>query len=57
MNSWVLDGPHDDALVLTLDILNCEVYRILVDNRSSIDVIFLSKLRKIDNDESTIEKG
>ncbi|GMN54937.1 hypothetical protein TIFTF001_024046 [Ficus carica] len=35
-----LSLPHDDALVLTLNVSNCEIGRILVDNGSSADVLF-----------------
>ncbi|GMN75229.1 hypothetical protein TIFTF001_056753, partial [Ficus carica] len=43
-----LSRPHDDALVLTLNVSNCEVGRILVDNGSSADVLFLSTLREME---------
>ncbi|GMN48610.1 hypothetical protein TIFTF001_017761 [Ficus carica] len=43
-----LSRPHDDALVLTLNMSNCEVGRILVDNGSSVDVLFLSTLREME---------
>ena len=36
--------PHDNALVITLDIANCEVQRILIDTGSSVDLIFLDTL-------------
>jgi len=39
-----LDKPHNDALVITLDIANCEVQRVLIDTRSSVDLIFLDTL-------------
>ncbi|GMN62577.1 hypothetical protein TIFTF001_031651 [Ficus carica] len=39
-----LSRPHDDALFLTLNVSNCEVGRILIDNASSTDVLFLSTL-------------
>ncbi|GMN30912.1 hypothetical protein TIFTF001_048137 [Ficus carica] len=35
-----LSRPHDDALVLTLNVSNCEVGLILIDNGSSADVFF-----------------
>ena len=38
---------HEDALVVTLDVGNRIVKRILVDNGSSVDVIFLSTLEVI----------
>ena len=49
-----MDGPHNDALVLTLDVSNCVVSRILVDNETSVNVIYL---RKMDINESKVEKG
>ena len=36
-----LERPHDNALVITLDVANFEVSRILVDTGSSVDLIFL----------------
>ncbi|XP_073106888.1 uncharacterized protein [Elaeis guineensis] len=32
--------PHNDAVVVSLNIANYEIHRILVDNRSSIDILF-----------------
>lgn len=46
--------PHDDALVIELDVSNCVVARILVDNMSSVDVIFRSTLKKMNIDDSWI---
>ncbi|GMN47316.1 hypothetical protein TIFTF001_016486 [Ficus carica] len=39
-----LSRLHDDALVLTLNVSNCEVSIILIDNGSSADMLFLSTL-------------
>jgi len=39
-----LDKPYDDALVISLDVANCEVQRILIDTGSSVDLIFLDTL-------------
>ena len=47
--------PNDDALVITLPIANCEVKRILIDNGSSANVLFLSTLKEMELDESNIE--
>ncbi|GMN65353.1 hypothetical protein TIFTF001_034423 [Ficus carica] len=52
-----LSRPQDDALVLTLYVSNCEVGRILVDNGSSADVLFLSTLREMELSESDIESS
>ena len=39
--------PHEDALVVTLDVGNCVVKRMSVDNGYSANVIFLSTLDAI----------
>ncbi|GMN74866.1 hypothetical protein TIFTF001_053935, partial [Ficus carica] len=52
-----LSRPHDDALVLTLNVSNCEVGRILIDYRSSTNVLFLSTLREMELSESEIESS
>ncbi|GMN20277.1 hypothetical protein TIFTF001_043053, partial [Ficus carica] len=52
-----LSRPHDDALVLTLYVSNYEVGRILVDNGSSADVLFLSTLREMGLSEFDIERS
>ena len=52
-----LSRPHNDALVLTLNISNCEVSKILVDKRSLAGILFLSTLREIEIDEFEIEKS
>ncbi|XP_057463797.1 uncharacterized protein LOC130753625 [Actinidia eriantha] len=39
--------PHDDALVVTAVIANFNVQRILVDNGSSADILFISAFNKI----------
>ena len=47
--------PHDNALVVTLPITNCEV-KIFVDSGSSIDELFVPTLEKMGIDKSQIEK-
>ncbi|KAG7599437.1 Retrotransposon gag domain [Arabidopsis suecica] len=42
-----LAGPHDDALVITLDVANFEVTRCLIDTGSSVDLICLSTLQRM----------
>ncbi|KAG7568043.1 hypothetical protein ISN45_Aa04g008810 [Arabidopsis thaliana x Arabidopsis arenosa] len=42
-----LAGPHDDALVITLDVTNFEVTRCLIDTGSSVYLIFLSTLQRM----------
>ncbi|XP_058092432.1 uncharacterized protein LOC131238855 [Magnolia sinica] len=39
--------PHDDALMVTLTLPNREVFRILVDTRSSADVLFIQAFDKM----------
>ena len=47
-----LHHPHDDAIVLTLMIANYKTRRMLVDNRSSIDILYYLafKQMRIDKD-------
>ena len=49
-----LINPHHDALVISLLIANCRVKRILVDNGSSTNVIFLSALKEMNIDKAHI---
>ena len=49
-----LINPHHDALVISLLIANCWIKRILVDNGSSTNVIFLSALKEINIDGAQI---
>ncbi|GFY95446.1 hypothetical protein Acr_10g0008310 [Actinidia rufa] len=39
--------PHDDALVISATIANFNIQRILVDNRSSADILFVSAFDKM----------
>ena len=32
--------PHDDHMVITVQIANCLVHRVLIDTRSSVDILF-----------------
>jgi len=41
--SW----PHNDALMVTLTIANHNVHRILVDNGSSVDLLYWSAFEKL----------
>ena len=41
--------PHDDPLVIMVVIANKTVYRVLVDNESSTDIIFASVFNKMGN--------
>lgn len=40
-----LNRPHNDALVVTVDINDCEVARVLVDTGSTLDLIFYTLKR------------
>ncbi|KAG7591503.1 Integrase catalytic core [Arabidopsis thaliana x Arabidopsis arenosa] len=50
-----LDKPHDDALVITLDIAHCEVSRVLIDTGSSVDLIFLDTLTRMGISKQSIK--
>ena len=39
--------PHTDALVVTLKVANRRVFRILIDTRSSMDILFASLFRQM----------
>ena len=47
--------PHDDALVITIDVSNCEVARVLIDGGSSVDLIFKDTLTRMGIEESEIK--
>lgn len=50
------EGPHHDALVVQITIANLDVRRVLIDNESSANVLFLSTLKEMQLDESKIKK-
>ena len=52
----MLINPHGDALVISLLISHCKIKRILVDNGSSTNVIFLNALMEMKIDESNIRR-
>ena len=35
-----LQHPHDDALVVSIQVRDCNTYRVLVDNGSSADILY-----------------
>ena len=49
-------APHHDALVVSLTIANCLVKRILVDNGSSSNIIFLPAYQDLGLEESTLTR-
>ncbi|KAL5579125.1 hypothetical protein UlMin_011567 [Ulmus minor] len=51
-----LINPHHDALVISLLIANCRIKRILIDNGSSTNVIFLNALKEMNIDEAHIHR-
>lgn len=51
-----LINPHHDALVISLLISNCRIKRILVDNGSSTNVVFLSAHKEMNIDEAHIHR-
>ncbi|KAL5579317.1 hypothetical protein UlMin_011759 [Ulmus minor] len=50
------NDPHDDALVISLSIANCLTKRILVDNGSSKNVLFLNAYREMGLKEADITR-
>ena len=51
-----LINPHHDALVITLMIANCMIKRVLIDNGSSTNVLFMNALKEMKIDESNIRR-
>ncbi|XP_076884596.1 uncharacterized protein LOC143533828 [Bidens hawaiensis] len=49
-----LQDPHHDGLLITLWIANCFVRRILIDGGSSVNIIQLDALKKMEISESEI---
>lgn len=49
-------NPHHDALVISLGIANCLIKRILVDNGSSVNIIYIDTLREMQVEETQIAK-
>ena len=39
--------PHDDSLVIRVVVANKTVHRVLIDNRSSVDIIFALEFEKM----------
>ncbi|KFK45029.1 hypothetical protein AALP_AA1G334900 [Arabis alpina] len=50
-----LDQPHNDPLVISLTVYDFNVARVLIDTRSSVDVIFKKTLERMKIDLSTIK--
>ena len=39
-DAWQVHHPHDDALVINLAIVDFNTQRVLVENRSSVDILY-----------------
>ncbi|XP_013601262.1 PREDICTED: uncharacterized protein LOC106308671 [Brassica oleracea var. oleracea] len=48
--------PHHDALVISLTVANCLEKRILVDNRSSVNIIFQAAYKDLGMEESALTR-
>ncbi|XP_038718291.1 uncharacterized protein LOC120011280 [Tripterygium wilfordii] len=46
--------PHHDALVISIQVANCIIKRVLIDNGSSANVLMLSTLKKMNIDENRV---
>ncbi|XP_056845014.1 uncharacterized protein LOC130496714, partial [Raphanus sativus] len=46
-----LDRPHDDALIVTLNIAGYEVPKLMIDTGSSVDLIFYNTLKGMEIDD------
>ena len=51
----VRDYPHTDAFVATANIAGFTVHNILVDNGSSVDIIFIKPFEQMNLDKRTLE--
>ena len=39
-DAWFLHHPHDDVLVVSIRVGDYNTYRVLVDNGSSVDILY-----------------
>jgi hypothetical protein len=51
----VRDFPHTDAFVATANIAGFIVHNILIDNRSSADILFIKPFEQMNLDRQTLE--
>ena len=50
-----LINPHHDTFFISLLITNCRIKRVLINNGSSTNVLFLNALRELKIDEANIQ--
>jgi hypothetical protein len=51
----VRDFPHTDAFVATANIAGFTIHNILIDNGSSIDILFIKPFEQMNLDKRTLE--
>lgn len=51
---WV-HHPHNDALVITKKIENNNVHRMLVDNGSAVDILYLNTYKRMSVNKSDLQ--
>lgn len=51
--TWV-KLPHNDALVTTIMVANYQVHRILVDNKSSVDILYMKIFGRMNIDKDKL---
>jgi hypothetical protein len=55
VDAWRVGMPHNDALVVTMTVANHAIHRILVDNGSSADILYLSAFKQMGIDRGRIK--
>ena len=53
-DAWRLQHPHDDALVINLSIADFNTRRVLVDNGSSVDILYYPAFQQIRIDKECL---
>ena len=53
-DSWGVKQPHDDPLVIMLKIENFNICRVLIDNGSSVDIMYLSAFQQMKIDKEKL---
>jgi len=49
-----IDTRQDDPMMITVDVVNCEIREMLVDQESSVDVLYWKTFKRMGLDESEI---